>query len=113
MNKKLIWFFGILLLFSALALHPQKEVVLYIKEGVPAFPMALPPFSAQDSSSQVSSAAETLHQIISADLKYSRVFNLLPKSYYSYIRPLDPKRIFFKDWESIQARFLGRCACSE
>ena len=106
MNRKLILVYGILLIFAVLALYSQQEVVLTIKEGVPAFPMALPTFISQDSSSQTSSVAETLHQVISADLKYSRVFNLLPKSYYSYIRPLDPKKIFFKDWESIQARFL-------
>jgi TolB protein len=30
----------------------------------------------------------------------------VPKKYHEYIRPLDPKNILFKDWESIQANIL-------
>jgi TolB protein len=31
---------------------------------------------------------------------------LFPREHLSYIRPLNPKEIFFKDWESIQTRIL-------
>jgi TolB protein len=97
---------GTLFLFSCLMLFPQQEVYLTLKEGVPAISMALPGFIARGSSPRVREAAEVIHQVISADLGYSRIFQLLPKKYYEYIRPLDPKNIKFKDWESIQASIL-------
>jgi TolB protein len=89
-----------------LGLFSQQEVVLKITEGVPAISLALPRFIVHASSPEASRAAEEIYEVLSSDLKYSRVFQLLPQSYYSYIRPLDPKNIFFKDWESIQARVL-------
>lgn len=95
-----------LLFFVGFIIHSQQEVVISIKDGMPAIPLALPEFITQPSSSEIKAIAEELHQIISDDLKYSRVFQLLPKSYYSYIRPLDPEQIFFKDWQSIQANIL-------
>lgn len=106
MRRKGILLYGGLLMLTALLLHPQQEVVLTIKDGMPVIPLAIPKFIAHDSSLKTQTATETLHQVISADLKFSRVFNPLPKSYYSYIRPLNPTRIFFKDWESIQAKWL-------
>ncbi len=89
-----------------ISLYPQQEVVLSIKEGMPAIPIALPKFKVASPSTEVSTFAEELHQVLSSDLKYSRVFQSLPQSYYDYIRPLNPEKIFFKDWESIQARIL-------
>ncbi|MGB9835868.1 MAG: Tol-Pal system beta propeller repeat protein TolB [Candidatus Saccharicenans sp.] len=84
----------------------QQEIVLTIREGVPAISVALPPFIYETSSATARQAAEIIHQVLSDDLKYSRVFTLIPREHLSYIRPLDPKQIFFKDWESIQARLL-------
>jgi TolB protein len=81
-------------------------VVLSIKEGMPAIPIALPFFIVHDNSPQLSEASQELYQILSSDIKYSRVFQALPTSYYDYIRPLNPQEIFFKDWESIQAKIL-------
>ncbi len=97
---------GIIIFLAVLILHPQQEVVISIKEGMPAIPLALPDFIVHSSLVETKAVAQELHQIISDDLKYSRVFQLLPKSYYSYIRPLNPEEIFFKDWESIQANIL-------
>lgn len=97
---------GIIIFLAVLILHPQQEVVISIKEGMPAIPLALPDFMVRSSSPETKVIAQELHKIISDDLKYSRVFQLLPKSYYSYIRPLNPEEIFFKDWESIQANIL-------
>ena len=106
MKTKWILLGGIIIFLAVLILHPQQEVVISIKEGMPAIPLALPDFIARSSSPETKAVAQELHQIISDDLKYSRVFQLLPKSYYSYIRPLNPEEIFFKDWESIQANIL-------
>lgn len=106
MMKKTSLLFMNFFLLTAIFLYPQQEVVMSIKEGMPAIPLAIPKFITDDSSQKTVSAAVILHQVISADLKYSRVFSFLPKSYYSWIRPLNPKKIFFKDWESIQAKIL-------
>jgi len=106
MKIKLIIIPLILGILLSLLLFSQEEVVMSIREGVPVVPIALPSFIVKGSSPQASTAAETIHQVVSSNLKYSRVFNPLPKSYYSYIRPLNPENIYFKDWESIQANLL-------
>lgn len=106
MRFKRFFLYGILLLSVILFLYPQQEVVLTIKEGMPVIPLAIPDFILTDSSPITSTAAKILHEVISSDMRYSRIFNPLPKSYYTYIRPLNPNRIFFKDWESIQAQIL-------
>lgn len=94
------------LLFISYSLRSQQEVVLSIKEGMPAIPIAIPSFIVNDSSPEISEASQEIYRILSSDIKYSRVFQTLPSSYYDYIRPLNPEKIFFKDWESIQARIL-------
>ncbi|MDH5465899.1 MAG: Tol-Pal system beta propeller repeat protein TolB [Candidatus Aminicenantes bacterium] len=95
-----------LVMFAGIILYSQQEVVISIKDGMPAIPLALPEFITQSPSPEIRAFGKELHQIIAGDLDYSRVFQLLPKSYYSYIRPLNPKNIFFKDWQSIQATLL-------
>lgn len=107
MNTKRIFFCGFLVLASlasARTLCTQQEVTMTIKDGMPAISFALPRFAVASPSSQA--AADEIYQVLSEDLKYSRLFQLLPKSYYDYIRPLDAKNILFKDWESIQANIL-------
>ncbi|MDH7512649.1 MAG: Tol-Pal system beta propeller repeat protein TolB [Clostridiales bacterium] len=89
----------------SLFLLPQQEVYITLKEGVPAISIAVPDFIAA-SSARAGEAAKEICQVISDDLSYSRIFQLVPKKYHEYIRPLDPKNIFFKDWESIQANIL-------
>ncbi len=86
--------------------RPQQEVVITIKDGMPMIPVALPDFILRSSSAPLRAAAAELYQVLSDDLKYTRVFQLLPKSYYGYIPALDPDKIAFKDWESIQAKYL-------
>ncbi|MGD9345009.1 MAG: Tol-Pal system beta propeller repeat protein TolB [Candidatus Aminicenantes bacterium] len=95
-----------LFLATTTILYAQQDVVMSIKGGIPAIPVAIPNFIVNGSTSDAKFFAETARTIITDNLKYSRVFNTLPNSYYSYIRPLDPKKIFFKDWESIQAKLL-------
>jgi TolB protein len=104
-TKKFITF-TIFLLTAFTYIFPQEEVYLRITEGMPVIPVAIPKFTVHENSPKTTAAAETLHEVISADLKYTRIFTLLPKTYYSYIRPLNPGKIFFKDWESIQAHLL-------
>jgi TolB protein len=104
-KTKIIWICVFFLVTSA-TLYSQQDVVMSIKGGIPAIPVAIPDFIVNGSSEDAKSFAETVKDIITTNLKYSRVFNTLPHSYYSYIRPLDPQKIFFKDWESIQAKLL-------
>ncbi len=106
MNKKWIWFFLGCLLSLFVLLYSQQEVVLTIREGMPAIPIAIPAFQTTDENNLVKEASTILHEVLSSDLKYSRVFAPLPSSYYNYIPPFNPQEISFKDWESIQAKIL-------
>jgi len=106
-------FFGILFLGAAWTFFSQQEVVITIKEGMPAIPLALPDFTTRSSSPALKEAAAEIRQVLENDLKYTRIFQLLPEAHYSYIRPLNPEKIFFKDWESIQAQILFAGEVSE
>ncbi|HUU36749.1 MAG TPA: Tol-Pal system beta propeller repeat protein TolB [Candidatus Desulfaltia sp.] len=104
-HTKLLVFISLWLGLSSL-LFSQQEVYITLKEGVPAISLALPNLIVRSPSVKARDAAAELYQVLSADLIYSRIFSLLPRKYYDYIRPLDPNNIFFKDWESIQANIL-------
>jgi TolB protein len=115
-KKILVLMSGLVVLAPAWALfsrQDKQDVIMTIREGQPSISIALPKFSAATPSAQA--AAEEIFAILTADLKYSRVFQLLPESYYSYIRPLDPANIIFKDWESLNANilFIGDVSSSE
>jgi TolB protein len=106
MKHKSILFAVSVLLTLVSQLAGQQEFYITLKEGVPATSLALPNFAARSSSVKVKTAAAEIRQVLTADLGYSRIFQLLPEKYYDYIRPIDPNNIFFKDWESIQAAIL-------
>lgn len=106
MSKQKPTLFIISCLALASPLFPQQEVTITLKEGVPAISLALPGFIAHSPTARAREASAELQQVVSDDLNYSRIFSLLPKKYYDYIRPLDADNIFFKDWESIQANIL-------
>ena len=106
MRKQKQTIFIVLCLSLAAPMFPQQEVYITLKEGVPAISLALPGFIPRSPTAGAREVAAELHQVVSDDLSYSRIFSLLPKKYYDYIRPLDANNIFFKDWESIQANIL-------
>jgi TolB protein len=106
MRKKDFLLYASLLLVVVLLLPAQQEVYLSIREGMPAISLAIPEFIVHGSSPQLQQAAEVLKQTLTSDLKYSRIFEEIPKSWYSYIDRLNPDNIAFKDWESIQAKIL-------
>jgi TolB protein len=93
----------VLVLAAARPAAAQQDVTLLIKDGMPAIPFALPPFLG---SAATQSMAGEIHDVLEADLKYSRIFQLLPKSYYAYIDAQKLKTIKFPDWESIGASVL-------
>ena len=107
MKKTIIPIFLLFLIFPAA--YSQQEVTLTVSKGMPVIPIALPNFMAIGSSSEVKTAAATLHGVFSADVTSSRIYIPLKKSYYDYIRALNPEKpdkIFFKDWDSIGAKLL-------
>ncbi len=91
---------------TALPAAAQQEVVLTIREGTPMIPLALPDFLVRSNSPEARAAAEEIRKVLEDDLRFSRVFQVLPKAHYGYIRPLSPDKVFFKDWDSIQAKLL-------
>lgn len=91
---------------SASVLSAQEEVRIRINEGMPMIPVAIPAFRFSENSVQDAATANEILQVLSDDLEYSRVFNVVPKEYYSYIQSFDPNNIRFKDWSSIQANIL-------
>jgi len=105
-NKKILLLTAGICLIVAALLWPQQRVTLQIREGLPAYPLAIPPFVVLENSGEVEAAAKELHDVVLSNLKYSRIFQPVPDSHYSYIRPLNPANILFKDWESIQAQIL-------
>jgi len=98
---------------AAATLSAQQDVVLKVTEGVPAISFGLPDFIVHSETQAVKDVAAELHQVLADDLQYSRVFQLLPKSYYAYIKPLVADRVVFKDWASIQAAILFAGEVSE
>jgi TolB protein len=106
MKKNKTLALALILAAAAAPLFAQQDVVLKITEGVPAISLALPDFVLATDSAATREASAEIYQVLSADLKYSRVFQLLPSSYYGYIKPLVPDQVVFKDWASIQAAIL-------
>ncbi|MFW6131753.1 MAG: Tol-Pal system beta propeller repeat protein TolB [Candidatus Aminicenantaceae bacterium] len=107
-TKKIISTISIIifLFIGTTILLPQEEIVIPIKEGIPAIPIAVPKFIVHTSSSEANTIANELHDVILSDLKFSRVFQPLPNAYYKWIKALDPENIVFKDWKSIQSHLL-------
>ncbi len=87
-------------------LFSQQEVRIRIREGMPMIPVALPEFHFTPQSVMDKKIKNEIHQVIWNDLKYSRVFKLVPKEHYNYIKKHDPSDIIYKDWASIQANIL-------
>jgi len=92
------------LLFAAGSAAAQQEVTMRINAGMPPVAFALPPFL---SSPATKTKADEIQAVLEADIKYTRIFELLPKAHYGYIKALiDYKNPDFKEWESIQANVL-------
>lgn len=91
---------------TSVHLFSQQEVRIRIREGMPMIPVALPEFHFTPQSVMDKTIKDEIHQVIWNDLKYSRVFKLVPKEHYNYIEKHDPSNIIYKDWASIQANIL-------
>ena len=110
--KTIITALGLLVLCAVL-FFPQQEYNLRISGGMPAILLGIPKFITTGTSAEIKAATVTLNEVFEADMNYSRVFQPLKKSFYGYIRPLDPENIHYKDWQSIQAKLLAVGEVSE
>ena len=97
---------GVFANLSTLTVYSQQEVWVGIKEGMPIIPVALPAFHFTAKSVIDEGIIRELYETLWHDLQFSRVFKLVPREHYGYIKKLDPSRIIFKDWASIQANIL-------
>lgn len=102
----LLMIVGLILAGFSSQLFAQDVVKIRITEGMPMIPVAIPDFQLREASVPDEGTRLEIYQVLHDDLKYSRVFKVVPKEYYSYIQTFDPKNIRFKDWVSIQAKIL-------
>lgn len=101
----------ILLLLLYLTVSPlyilgQQEVWVGVKDGMAMVPVALPDFHFTEKSVRDSSIKEEIYKTLWNDLHFSRVFKLIPREHYGYIKKFNPADIVFKNWASIQANIL-------
>ncbi len=82
------------------------DIVVKISEGMPMIPVALPDFHLTPQSTTNEEIRTELYQTLWNDLSYSRVFKMVPREHYEFIRKHDPNSIVYKDWASIQANVL-------
>jgi len=97
------------------SLYSQKEVVIKLNEGLSQVPIAIPTFIGNDNSEKGKKICNEIHNVVWNDLRYSRVFQLIPKEHYNYIQKFNENDINFKDWSSIKANILitGKVEISE
>lgn len=99
----------LLLLFvvvPAFHVSGQQEVWVGIKDGMAMVPVALPDFHFTEKSVMDSDLKQEIYKTLWDDLNFSRVFKLIPREHYGYIKTFNPINIRFKDWASIQANIL-------
>jgi len=84
----------------------QQEVRIRIREGMPMVPVAMPEFLFTPNSVTDETIKNEMYTVLWDDLSYSRIFKLVPREHYSYIRKIDPSHVVYKDWASIQANIL-------
>lgn len=106
MKKFPLLLISLFLLLATLPLRAQKEVGITVQKGVPMISVALPKPIFTSSNPEVVKTGNYIFAVLKEDLAFSLVFSEVPDGFYSFIRPLDPNQIFYKDWESIGAKVL-------
>jgi len=112
MGEKMIKFRQLVVLgiLMAIPLAAQQEIRVRISEGVAMVPVAFPAVTFNASTSvRETEVLKEVDETLWADLSFSRVFRMVPREHYGYIRAFDPRNIVFRDWESIQANILISC----
>lgn len=79
----------IIMIFISTNLFSQKEVVIKLKDGVSYIPIAIPVFTLKNDSEKNRKYRDIIHKTVWDDLRYSRVFQLIPQEHYSYIQKFD------------------------
>ncbi len=109
MKKNLLPLFILFIVFAVgfdVQLISQQEVRIRIREGMPMVPVAMPDFHFTSKSVIDDTIKNEMYTVLWNDLAYSRIFKLIPREHYSYIKKLDPSHVVYKDWASIQANIL-------
>ncbi|MEN8152646.1 MAG: DUF5050 domain-containing protein [Acidobacteriota bacterium] len=104
--KILFTIYLLLILTGSKGIYSQEEIKIKITEGIPLITVALPQFDYSGESQIDDKTKNEIYDTLWNDLKYSRVFKLIPKEHYTYLPRQEGSRIVFKDWASIQAKVL-------
>lgn len=102
-------FVSVIIIIISWTIPAQQEIKIKIDKGIAMIPVAVPDFVYTKDSKIDEKIRLEMYDTLWSDLKYSRVFKLVPREYFSYIKKFDPNRIFYKDWASIQAKILISC----
>ncbi len=102
---ELLFIVLIIVLFSQNKIFAQR-VGITIEKGVAAISVAVPKPIFNTKNELAIKTGNYIFGVFKDDLRFSLIFNLVPEGFFSYIRPLNPKQIFFKDWQSIGAKIL-------
>lgn len=86
--------------------YSQQDVTIGTHTGVTVYNVALPDYRVSAGDATLLDAARTIHQTIWDDLAFCGYFSIIPKEHYGFIPALDPKKIKFKDWASLEADLL-------
>ncbi len=103
--KRIFTILFLSLLFS-FSIYSQQKVGITIEKGVPMLPVATPTPVFHTDKPEIVRLGKYIFSVFKGDLDFSLVFKRVPDDFYSFLRPLDPKKIFFKDWLSINANIL-------
>jgi TolB protein len=116
--KKFLIMINIFFIFICFTFFGQNKlfaqrVGITIEKGVAAISIAAPKPIFNTKKETAIKTGNYIFGVFKDDLRFSLVFSLIPEGFISYIRPLNPKQIFFKDWESIGAKILVVTEVSE
>ncbi len=87
-------------------LFSQKKIGITIEKGVPMLPVATPEPVFKTKNPEIVKLGKYIYSVFKSDLDFSLVFKRIPEDFYSFVRQIDPEKIYFKDWLSINANIL-------
>ena len=97
---KLLKIFVVILVYcftiASLNIFTQEEVWVGIKDGMSMVPVALPDFHFTKKSVPDNEIKKELYNTLWSDLSFSRVFKLVPREHYGYIKKFNPSNSSLK-----------------
>jgi TolB protein len=92
--------------------HPlisqEPQVKTGTGQGVPRSRLAVADFQLRTSDPQLAQSTRLFNEVLWADLDFSGVFDLVPKSFYPIKLPSQPYEVIFEQWSSneVKAQYL-------